>query len=90
MITVVLPLPLQRFTNFEPEVEVEGNTIQEALSDLDEKFSGIGKLIYQGGPSIQKYLSVYKNEEDIQFLDGEETSVKSGDRISIVSAVSGG
>ena len=90
MITIVLPLPLQRFTDQQPEVSVEGNTIREALSDLDIKHEGIGKLLYQGGESIQKYLSVYLNEKDIKFLEKEETPVKDGDKIAIVSAVSGG
>jgi molybdopterin converting factor small subunit len=39
---------------------------------------------------IRSFVNMYVNGEDVRFLDGLGTSVKSGDEVSIVPAVAGG
>jgi molybdopterin synthase sulfur carrier subunit len=35
-------------------------------------------------------VNIYVNDEDIRFLNAEETQVKDGDEVSIVPAIAGG
>ncbi|MFQ5646693.1 MAG: MoaD/ThiS family protein, partial [bacterium] len=35
-------------------------------------------------------VNIYKNSEDIRFLNGGETSVADGDQLSIIPAIAGG
>ena len=42
------------------------------------------------GGQLRNFVNVYVNGEDVRFLEGLDTSTKSGDEISIVPAVAGG
>jgi molybdopterin converting factor small subunit len=39
---------------------------------------------------VRRFVNIYVGDEDIRFLDGLETKLKSGDEISIVPAIAGG
>ena len=39
---------------------------------------------------LHYYVNIYINGEDVHFLQGLETTTKSGDEVSIVPAVAGG
>jgi len=39
---------------------------------------------------IRRFVNIYLNDEDIRFLNAEETAVKDGDEVSIVPAIAGG
>ncbi|HCC69274.1 MAG TPA: molybdopterin synthase sulfur carrier subunit [Nitrospiraceae bacterium] len=88
-VKVRIPIPLQRLTNGEEEVEGKAGTLIELINDLDGKFPGIGERISEAG-KIRRFVNVYVNEEDIRFLKAEETEVKDGDEVSIIPAIAGG
>ncbi len=89
VIKVKIPVPLQRLTNYQEEVEgVEGNII--GLVDyLDKQYSGIGERLSDNG-KLRKFVLFYVNNEDIRFLKNENTEIKDGDEVLIVPAVAGG
>jgi sulfur-carrier protein len=39
---------------------------------------------------MRRFINVYVNEEDIRFLQGDKTTLKAGDHVSIVPAIAGG
>jgi molybdopterin synthase sulfur carrier subunit len=39
---------------------------------------------------LRRFVNIYVNEEDIRFLKGKDTSLKTGDEVSIVPAIAGG
>ena len=39
---------------------------------------------------IRRFVNVYVNEEDIRFLQNQDTPLKEGDEISIIPAIAGG
>lgn len=86
---VKIPVPLQRLTNGKEEVEGEPGTIISLIQDLDKKYPGLAERISEGG-KIRRFVNIYVNEEDIRFLNNEETVVKDGDVVSIVPAIAGG
>jgi MoaD family protein len=92
-IKILIPTPLQKFTNNEPTVEFdagEGKTIGGILEDLESKYTGIKARLCGDDGKIRRFVNFYLNEEDIRFLDNENTQVNDGDEISIVPAVAGG
>lgn len=89
-ILVRIPAPLRRFTDERPTVEAEGRTISDVLQDIGSRYPGVQSRLYDEDGGLRSFINVYLNEEDIRFLDGEETPVKDGDRLSLVPAIAGG
>ncbi|MFQ6136129.1 MAG: MoaD family protein [Candidatus Hydrothermarchaeales archaeon] len=89
MAVVRLSTPLRRYTEGRPEVEAEGKTLIEVLSDLDKRYPGIAERILDGG-EIQRFVNIYVNNEDVRLGSGLKTKLGKGDIVSILPAVSGG
>ncbi|NJK99195.1 MAG: MoaD/ThiS family protein [Spirulinaceae cyanobacterium SM2_1_0] len=89
-VKVLIPTPLQKFTNNEASIEVGGGNIAELIDTLEQHFPGIKARICDENGQVRRFLNLYVNEEDIRFLDGANTTLKDGDEVSIVPAVAGG
>ena len=89
-VVVKIPGPLRRVTNGENTVEIEAPTVQETIDLLDAKFPGIKERICDEDGELRYFVNVYLNGEDVRFLQGLQTTTKSGDELSIVPAVAGG
>lgn len=89
MVNIKIPTTLRRFTNQEGEVQIEGATIAEVIENLEAKYPGIKKRILDDNGKVRKFVNIYVGEEDIRFLQKEDTNVE-GKEITIVPAISGG
>ena len=89
-VKVRIPTPLMKLTNNQSEVSAEGATIADILNNLESQYNGIKERICDETGAPRRFINIYLNEEDIRFLDGEKTSVKEGDEISIIPAIAGG
>lgn len=89
-VTVRIPTPLQEFTQNKDVVEIEGKNVKEVLAGLDQAYAGIGQRLYDEEGKLRRFVNIYVNQEDIRFLQGEETDLAEGDEISIVPAIAGG
>ena len=89
-VQVLIPTPLQKFTNDEACVELEATSVDALVDALDGRYPGLkGRLCDEAG-KLRRFLNVYVNSEDIRFLDNQATALKDGDEVSIVPAVAGG
>ena len=89
-VTVRIPTPLQRLTNGQGEVACEGKTVIELLANLERCYPGIKERICDQDGKLRRFVNVFVNEEDIRFLQGDQTAVKDGDEVSIIPAIAGG
>ena len=89
-IKVRIPTPLMKLTDNQSEVSAEGETIADIINNLENQFNGIKDRICEEKGSPRRFINIYINEEDIRFLEGEKTTVKDGDEISIIPAIAGG
>lgn len=87
---VRIPTPLRKLTNNEELVEVNASTVAEAIAELQSRFPGIKERLLDDSGAVRRFVNVYVNEEDIRFLQNQQTPIKSGDEISIVPAIAGG
>ena len=87
---MLVPTPLQKFTNNQATLECTGSNVDELLNALEETCPGIKTRLYDDSGEIRRFLNLYVNSEDIRFLDGKKTPLKDGDEVSIVPAVAGG
>ncbi|NEZ59211.1 MoaD/ThiS family protein [Leptolyngbyaceae cyanobacterium CCMR0082] len=89
-VKVLIPTPLQKFTNNEATVDIGGDNIVALLDSLESKFPGIKGRLCDDSGELRRFVNFYVNSEDIRFLNGKETALKDGDEVSIVPAVAGG
>lgn len=89
-VKVRIPSPLLKLTNNQSEVTAEGANVAEILNNLESQFKGIKERICEANGTPRRFINIYLNEEDIRFLQGEKTAVKTGDEISIIPAIAGG
>ena len=89
-VKVMIPTPLRQFTGKQSSIECSAATVGEALGSLTGTFSELRKHLFTDDGKIRSFVNVYLNDEDIRFLDKENTRTKDGDTISIVPSIAGG
>lgn len=89
-VKVLIPTPLQKFTNNQAAIECSGGNIVDLLNDLESNCPGIKARLCDDSGELRRFVNFYVNSEDIRFLDGKETALNDGDEVSIVPAVAGG
>jgi molybdopterin synthase sulfur carrier subunit len=89
-VQVLIPTPLQKFTNNEATVSLEASSVSELLEALEQRYTGIVDRLCDENGKLRRFLNVYVNKEDIRFLDNLTTPLNDGDEVSIVPAVAGG
>lgn len=89
-IRVRIPAPLRAVTQGESEVQVDGGSVADALGALEQRFPQIRTRLRDEQGELRRFVNLYVNGEDIRFLGGMQTSLASGDEVSIIPAVAGG
>jgi molybdopterin synthase sulfur carrier subunit len=89
-VKVRIPSPLLKLTNNQGEVSAVGSNVKEIFEYLEKNYPGIKERVYDEEGQLRRFINIYINEEDIRFVDGESSSVKDGDEISIIPAIAGG
>ena len=90
MITILIPTPLRPFTDKLDAVEVDGATVGELLQSLTTKYAGLKQHLYAADGKLRSFVNVYLNDDDIRYLQRDQTPVKAGDTVSIIPSVAGG
>ncbi len=90
--TVVIEIPsaLKQYVNNQDEVEVEGNTVEEAFNSLCTEFSELKQNLFDDQGKIRSFINVYLNDDDIRYGEGIQSPVEDGDNIQVVPSIAGG
>ena len=89
-VLVRIPTPLRRMTNGQAKVELESAKLGEMVEQLDASYPGFKARLVDETGEMRYFVNIYINGEDVRFLQGLDTDIKSGDEVSIVPAVAGG
>src|SRR5438270_3804291 len=87
---ILIPTPLRPFTDKKDAVDAEGTTVGELLADLTTKHPGLKAHLYSAEGKLRSFVNIYVNDEDIRYLQKEQTPIKPGDSVSIIPSVAGG
>src|SRR5213593_879948 len=87
---ILIPTPLRPFTDKKDAVDAEGATVGELLTDLTNKHGGLKAHLYNDQGKLRSFVNIYLNDEDIRYLQKEQTPVAPGDTVSIIPSVAGG
>ena len=90
MAKILIPTPLRPYTDKQDAVDASGATVGELLADLTRKHSGLKAHLYNEQGKLRSFVNVYVNDEDIRYLQREQTPVAASDTVSIIPSVAGG
>ena len=89
-IFIEIPSALKQYVDNHDQVEVEGNSIEEAFNNLCKEYKELKQNLYDENGNIRSFINIYLNDHDIRYSDGLSSAIKNGDTIQIVPAVAGG
>ncbi|NBT20135.1 MAG: molybdopterin-synthase adenylyltransferase MoeB [Proteobacteria bacterium] len=89
-VTVYIPTPFRALTGGQARVEIDAINVSGLLGDLETRYPGMRDRLRDDAGSLHKFINVYVNSDEISDLEGEATSLKGGDDVSIIPAVAGG
>ncbi|MBR89698.1 MAG: molybdopterin synthase sulfur carrier subunit [Verrucomicrobiales bacterium] len=87
---VRIPTPLRKLTNDDEVVQTDAENVGAAIADLETRYPGIKERLLDDDGEVRRFVNVYVNEEDIRFLENQDTALKDGDEMSIIPAIAGG
>jgi sulfur-carrier protein len=90
MASVRIPTPLRKLTNGQEEVKAGGGSVAAVIADLEKQFPGLRERICDDQGKVRRFVNIFRNDEDIRFLQNLDTPVTDGDELSIVPAIAGG
>ena len=89
-VQVRIPTILRSYTAGAAEVTAVAGTLREVIAGLDAAYPGLGGRILDEGGQLRRFVNVYVGEEDVRFVQGLDTQVTDGARVSVIPAVAGG
>ncbi len=89
-VTLYIPTPLRGFVGGDSSVSVSGETVSEALRQLVTLHPQIKTHLYTEAGDLRSFVNIYKNDDDVRYLNGEQTTLQAGDVLSIVPSIAGG
>jgi molybdopterin converting factor small subunit len=87
---VLIPTPLRAYTEKKESVVLEGSTVGELLQNLTAMYTPLKKHLFDDTGSLRNFVNVYVNDEDIRYLQKEQTLVSEKDTVSIIPSIAGG
>lgn len=88
MAKIKIPTPLRQYTGNNAEIDVTGETVGQALSDLTTRYPELKTHLYNG-EQLRNFVNVFVGEEDIRFRDGLDTLLD-GENLRIIPSIAGG
>ena len=89
-VTVRVPTTLRTLTGGASEVALEGATVGDVLTALEDAHPGFKARLLDDAGALRRFVNLYVADDDVRFREGLDTPVADGDTVSIIPAVAGG
>lgn len=89
-VKVIIPTPLRQYTGKKDAVEIGAKTVGEALSQLTAQYGDLRKHLFTDEGRLRSFVNVYLNDEDIRYLQEDQTPLRDNDVLNIVPSIAGG
>ena len=90
MAKIKIPPVLRASVGGEREVNAAGDDVGAVLRDLAAQYPDLSSQLFAADGSLNRYVNVYLNDEDVRVLEGLDTSVGEADTLNILPAMAGG
>ncbi len=89
-VEVRVPTLLRPHVGGAATISADGETVGEVFRALIAESPGLADSLIDDDGQLHKFVNVYRNDDDIRYLEGLDTKVADGDVLSILPAVAGG
>ncbi len=89
-VRVYIPTPLRQYVGRQDAVDVDGKTISEALNAITSRFPDLRRHLYNDEGKLRSFINIYVNDEDIRYMQRDETPLRESDEIRIIPSIAGG
>jgi sulfur-carrier protein len=90
MTTVRIPPVLRAQVGDAKQVQAAGSTVGEVIDQLVEQHPGLREQLFTGDGSLNRFVNVYLNGQDVRYLAELETPVGEQDTLVLLPAMAGG
>jgi molybdopterin converting factor small subunit len=87
---ILIPTPLRQYADKKPAIDVQGNTVGEVLAQLTSSNPELRRHLFTEDGRLRAFVNLYLNDEDIRYLEKENTPVRENDTLAIVPSIAGG
>ena len=87
---IKIPTPLRPYTNDSKEVNVEGNTVNDALDSLLSLYPDLSENIHNEEGKLRAFVNLFLGEDHIKDLQGLDTPLREKDILRIIPSIAGG
>jgi molybdopterin synthase sulfur carrier subunit len=74
------------FAGLPRRLEVDANTVDEAIGQLNERWPGVRDRLCEPGPALRMHIHVYVDRERAAL----DTPLAAHSRVDVIAAISGG
>lgn len=89
-VQIKIPTPLRKLTAEKDTITGDGENLGQIIETLEQDYPGMKERLCDESGELRRFVNIFVNGEDVRFLSGLQTPLKSGDEVSIVPAVAGG
>lgn len=90
MALIRIPTPLRPYTGGNAQVQVKGETVGIALSDLTQQYPDLRQHLYNDKGELRSFVNVFLADENVRSLRGSDTPLTEMAQLRIVPSVAGG
>jgi molybdopterin converting factor small subunit len=87
---ILIPTPLRPYAAKQSAVDLPASTVGEALAGLITRHPDLRKHLYTDGGKLRAFVNLYLNEDDVRYLQQDQTPVNESDTLIIVPSIAGG
>lgn len=90
MVTLYVPTPIRRLTGGKAKVQLAATNLQQVIEHAEKEYPGFRDRVLDADGQVKRFINIFVNGVDIRTLQGQQTTVKDGDEVSVVPAMAGG
>lgn len=85
-----IPTPLRPYAGGESILTLPGSSVAEVLDAAAETYPELRKHLYNEDGQLRPFVNVFLGEENINQLEGLDTTLNEGDTLLIIPSIAGG
>jgi sulfur-carrier protein len=89
-VTIHVAGPLRPYSGGAIEIAITARTVRAALDEIERSQSALYRNVCDETGAVRRHLNVFVNADNMRDLEGVSTTLKAGDVVTFLPAVSGG